>query len=93
MYIIVLFLNLLTVRELSTERHFTVWAAKLNQHVCYKGIMTPKFGSKAMLFWKRHSPLDFTENENLWIASDQYGLMDQDPLKSHQEHPKNCFQK
>ena len=45
-------LNFLTVKELSTERHFIVWAAKLNQHVYYKGIITSKFGSKDMLLWK-----------------------------------------
>ena len=33
MYIIVFSLNFLTVKELSTETHFTGWAAKLNQHV------------------------------------------------------------
>ena len=69
MYIIVFSLNFLTVNELSTERHFIVWAAKLNQHVYYKGIMTSKFGSKDMLLWKRGSSLVSTEDENLWIAS------------------------
>ena len=33
MYIIVFSLNFFTVK--STERHFVVWAAKLNQHVYY----------------------------------------------------------
>ena len=37
MYIIVFSLNFLTVKELTTERHFIVWA-QLNQHVYYKGI-------------------------------------------------------
>ena len=52
MYIIVLSLNFLTVNELSTERHFIVWATKLNQILYYKGIMTSKFGYKDMLLWK-----------------------------------------
>ena len=63
MCIIVLPLNFLTVNELSTERHFIVWAAKLNQHGYYKGIMTSTFGFKDMLFWKRGSFLVFTEDE------------------------------
>ena len=42
MYIIEFSLNFLTVNGLSTERHFIVLAAKLNQHVYYKGIMTSK---------------------------------------------------
>ena len=61
--------NFLTVNKLSTERHFIVWAAKLNQNVFYKGIMISKFVSKDMLLWKRGSSLVFTEDENLWIAS------------------------
>ena len=69
MYIIVFSLNFLTVKELSTERHFIVWAAKLNQHVYYKGILTSEFGSKDMVLWKRGSSFVFTEDENLWIAS------------------------
>ena len=40
MHIVVFSLIFLTVKELSTETHFIVWAAKLNQHVCYKGILT-----------------------------------------------------
>ena len=69
MHIIVLSLNFLTVNELSTERYFIVWAAKLNQHYfSYKGIMTSKFGCKDMLLWKRGS-LVSTVDENLWIAS------------------------
>ena len=43
MFIILLFLIFFTVNELSTERHFIVWAAKLNQHTYYKDIMTSKF--------------------------------------------------
>ena len=49
MYIIVLFLNFLTANELNTEKNFIAWAAKLNQHVYYKSIMTFIFGSKDML--------------------------------------------
>ena len=41
--------NCLTVNELSIERHFILWAAKKNQRVYYKGIMTSKFESKDML--------------------------------------------
>ena len=67
MYIIVFSLNFLTVKKLSTERHFIVWVAKLNQHVCYKGILTSKFESKDMLLWKRSSTFVSTEDENLWI--------------------------
>ena len=69
LYIIVFALHFLTVKELSTERHFIVWSAKLNQHGYYKGIMTSKFGSKDMMPWKRGSSFVFTEDENLWIAS------------------------
>ena len=52
MYIIV-FYYYLTVKELSTERHFIIWAVKINQHICSKGIMTSKFVSKDVLLWKR----------------------------------------
>ena len=45
---IVLSLKFLAVKELSTERHFIIWAAKLNQNE-YKGIMTSEFGSKDMI--------------------------------------------
>ena len=69
MCIIVFSMNFLTMKELNTERHFLVWAVKLNQHVYYKGIMTSKFGSKDMLLWKRGSSLVSTEDKNLWIAS------------------------
>ena len=67
--IIVLSLNFLTVKELSTERHFIVWAAKLNQYVYYKGILTSKFESKDVLLWKTGFSFVSTEDENLWIAS------------------------
>ena len=63
------FFEFLTVKELSTERHFIVWDVKLYQHKYYKGIMTSKFGSKDTLLWKRGSSLVSTEDENLWIAS------------------------
>ena len=69
MYIIVFSLNFLTVNELSTERHFIVWAAKLNQHIYNKGILTSKFGPKDLLLWKRVSSFVSTEDENLWIPS------------------------
>ena len=49
MYVIVLFLIFLTEKELSTERYLIIWAAKLNQHVYYKGIMTSEFGSKDIM--------------------------------------------
>ena len=69
MHIIVFSLNFLTVKELSTERHFIVWAAKINRHVYYKGILTSEFGSKNILLGKRGSSFVFIEDENLWIAS------------------------
>ena len=69
LYIIVFSLNSLTVKELNTERHFIVWSAKLNQHICSKGIMTYKFQSKDMVLWKRCSSFVFTEDETLWIDS------------------------
>ena len=49
MYIIVFPLNFLTVKELSIERQFTVWAAKINHSVYYKGILISKFEFKFML--------------------------------------------
>ena len=57
------------MKELSTERHFIIWAAKLNQNGYHKGIMTSEFGSKNMMLWKRGSAFVFTEDETLWIAS------------------------
>ena len=69
MCIIVFSLNFLTVKELSTERHFIVCSAKLNQHVYYKYIKTSKFGSKDMVLWNKGASLVSTEDENLWIAS------------------------
>ena len=65
MYIIVFSLNFLTVKELSTERHFIVWAAKLNQHVYYKGILTSEFGSKDVVLRKKGSSSVFIEDEIL----------------------------
>ena len=56
------------MKELSTERHFIIWAAKLNQNGFHKGIMTSGFGSKDMMLW-RGSSFVFTENETLWIVS------------------------
>ena len=70
MYSIMFSLNFLTVKELSTERHFIVWAAKLNHHgYYYKGIMISEFGSKDIILWKRDSSFVFTEDKTLWIAS------------------------
>ena len=69
MCIIVLSLNFFTVKELSKERHFIIWAAKLNQHVYYEGILTLEFGSKDMMLWKSGSSFIFTEDETLWITS------------------------
>ena len=62
---IVFSLNVLTVEELSTERQFSVWAAKLNQHVYCKGIFTSEFGTKDMVLWKRGFSFVSTEDENL----------------------------
>ena len=67
MHIIVFSLNFLTVNELSTARHFIVWAAKQNQHTYFKGILTSKFESKDMLPWKRDSAFVPTEDEKLWV--------------------------
>ena len=65
MYIIVFSLNFLTVKDLSTEGHFIVWVAKLNQKVYYKGVLTSEFGSKDMVLWKRCFSFVSTEDENL----------------------------
>ena len=59
------FFRFLTVNELSTERYFTVQAAKLNQHIYFIGILTPEFGSKDIVLWKRGSSFVSTEDENL----------------------------
>ena len=61
------FLKFLTVNELSTERYFIVQAAKLNQYIHFKGILTSKFGFKYMLLWKRNSAFVSTEDKMLWI--------------------------
>ena len=61
-------MNFLTVKELITERHFIIWAAKLNPNGYHKGIMTSEFGSKDMLLW-RGSSFVFTKDETLWITS------------------------
>ena len=68
---IVFSLNFLTVKELNTERHFIIWAAKLNQNGYHKGIMTSEFGSEDMKLSKRDSSLVFTADVILWIASIQ----------------------
>ena len=80
-------LNYLTVKELSIERQFIVWAAKLNQPIYFKSILTPKFGSKYLLLWKRGAAFVSIEDENLWIHSRLMCLMHQDPLKCHCEKP------
>lgn len=68
MYFVVFSLIFLTVKELSTERHFIIWAARLDQNGHLNG-MTSGFGSKNMMLWKRVSSFVFTEDETLWIAS------------------------
>ena len=65
LYIIVFSFNFLTVKELATERHFIVWAAKLNQRTTFKGIMTSEFGFKDWLLSKRCLSFVSTEDENL----------------------------
>ena len=62
-------LRFLTEKELSTGRHFIVWAAKLNQHVYDKGNLTSKFESRDMLHWKWGVDFVSTEDENLCAAS------------------------
>ena len=59
--IIVFSLIFLTVKELSTERHLTIWAGKANQHVYYKSILTSKFGSKNIMPWKSGSSFVFID--------------------------------
>ena len=61
-------LNFLTVNELSTETHLIVQAAKQNQHVYFKGILTSEFGSKDLLLWKTVSAFVSTKDENLWTS-------------------------
>ena len=64
---IVFSLKFLTMKELSKERHFITWAAKLNQNGYHKA-MTSKFGSKNMMLL-RGTSFVFTEDETLWIVS------------------------
>ena len=71
MYIIVFSLKFLTMKELSTERHFIVWAAKLNQNVYCKRILISKFKSKNVLLLKRGFSFVSTEDESLWNTSRQ----------------------
>ena len=66
--IIVFSFNFLTVNELTAERQCIAKAAKLNQHIYFKGILILKFVSKDLLLWKSSSFVS-TEDENLWIAS------------------------
>ena len=51
--IIVFSLKFLTLKELTTERHFIIWAAKLNQHIYFKGFLISKYRSKDMLLETR----------------------------------------
>ena len=69
MYITVFSLNFLTVNELSTERHFIVQAAKLNQYIHIKDNLTSNCESKDMLLWQRGSAFVSIEDGNLWIPS------------------------
>ena len=64
-----IFFEFLTAKGLNAERHFIIWAAKLNQNGYHKGIMTSEFGSKNMMLWKGGPSFVFTEDETLWIAS------------------------
>ena len=64
---IVFSLKFLTVKELSTDRHFIIWAAKWNQNEYHEG-MTSQFGSKDMML-RKGSSFVFTEEETLWISS------------------------
>ena len=59
----------LTANELTAEEHLILGAAKLNQYMYFKGILTSKFASKDMLLWKRGSAFVSTKDENLWIPS------------------------
>ena len=57
------------MNELNTERHLIVQAAKLNQYIYFKGILTSKFESKGVLLWKKGSAFVLIEDENQWILS------------------------
>ena len=88
---ILLCLNFLTVKELSTKRHFIVWAAKLNQHICFKGILSSKFESKDMLLWKKGFSFVSTDDENLWNPSRLmwfYGLRPEQELDDIEHNAK-----
>ena len=80
--IIVFSFNFLTVNELTAERQWVAKAAKLNQHIYFKGILILKYVSKDLLLWKS-SAFVSTEDENLWIASRI--------LWSHQPRPAENF--
>ena len=69
MYIIEFSLNFFDCEWDITERHFIVWAAKISQHIYFKGILTSKF--ETMLLWKKGTAFVSTD-ENLWIP---YRLM------------------
>ena len=86
---IVFSLKFLTVKELSTERHFIIWAAKLNQNG-YKGIMTSKFGSKVMMLWKSLRLFSQKMKPHGLLLS-QYGMTDHTLLKGCYEHPQKII--
>ena len=83
----IVFLNFLTVKELSTKGHFIVQTAKLKKHVYYNGILTSVFCSKDTLLWKRGSSFVSSEDENLWNPSRLMWFDGPKPLKGCREHP------
>lgn len=52
MHTIMFSLNFLTVNEVTSERHWIVWATKLNRHIYIKSALPSKFKFKGMLLWK-----------------------------------------
>ena len=61
--------NFLTLNELTAEKQWIAKAAKLSEHIYFKGILILNFVSKDILLWKRGSVFISAEDENLWIAS------------------------
>lgn len=55
---------ILSLRFLTAERYLIVKAAKLNQCVCFKYILTLNIMSKDILLWKGSSAFVSTEDEN-----------------------------
>ena len=55
------------LNEITTESYFTVQAAKLDQHLYFKGMLTSKFMSKDMILWKRCSMFVPKEDRKLCI--------------------------